>query len=176
MSNYTTRAERVDFQLAPGYFLELYRLPSGEKRIGIASAAVICGHKRNYFNTVKPAVLTQWEALQGMGFTVYVMSGIAERRSKKIVSIAQTFTLEDFSRFVCFSAFDLGKKPALLVANALKNIAIESVARQAFTEEVAQDAQIREYFCKEFANIIELLQEDPEDGRVIDEHTLFLHV
>lgn len=75
------RAERVDFQVAPGVFLEFYRLPNGEKRIGLTSAAVVCGHKNNYFSRLHSSTPKQLEALRQKGFDGYTLPVMIERGS-----------------------------------------------------------------------------------------------
>jgi len=172
------RAERVDFQVAPGVFLEFYRLPSGEKRIGLTSAALVCGHRKEFFNRLHSGAPKRLEALQGKGFTGCTLPVTVGDRGQGIrgASRAETLSLEDFRAFVRFSAFDLGKKPAMAIADALMGIAVETIAKQAFGEEALTLAEIRSILCKEYAKTVNWLDEDRSDAHEIDEHLLFLHV
>lgn len=170
------RAERVDFQIAPGYFLEFYRLPSGEKRIGKTSAAVVCGFNKTYFNGLQSRSPKQLEALQRKGFDGCSIPVLVERMSKggKGSAKAETLSLEDFRAFVRFAAFDANKKPAMAIADALMGIAVETIARQAFGEEALTLDEIRDAICKAYAKTVNWLEEDRDDARAIDQHLLFL--
>ena len=170
------RAERVDFQIAPGYFLEFYRLPSGEKRIGKTSAAVVCGFNKNYFNRLHSSTPKQLEALRGKGFTGYSLPVTVAGRGDGIrgASKSETLSLEDFRAFVRFAAFDASKKPAMAIADALMGIAVETIARQAFGEEALTLDEIRDAICKAYAKTVNWLEEDRDDARAIDQHLLFL--
>lgn len=172
------RAERVDFQIAPGVFLEFYRLPSGEKRIGLTSAAVVCGHRRNYFSGLHSSAPKHLKALQSKGFTGSTKPVTVAERGHGVrgASKSETLSLEDFRAFVRFSAFDLGKKPAMAIADAFMGIAIETIAKQAFGEEALTLAEIRAIVCKEYAKTVNWLEEDKADAHKIDEHLLFLEV
>jgi hypothetical protein len=172
------RAERVDFQIAPGVFLELYRLPDGEKRIGKTSAAIVCGHKKNYFSRLPLNAPKHLEALRGMGFDGYTRPVMIERGSVggRGSAKAETLSLDDFKRFAEFSAFDLEKPPAKAIARAFFGVTIETIAKQAFGEEALTLADIRAIVCKEYAKTINWLVEDRDDAREIDQHLLFLSV
>ena len=172
------RAERVDFQIAPGYFIEFYRLPNGEKRIGKTSAAIVCGFRKEYFNRLQSSAPKHLEALLERGFTGCTLSVIVAERSNGVrgASKSETLSLDDFRAFVKFAAFDQGKKPALSIVDALFGIAIETVARQAFGEEALTLEELREHFCKHFAKTVNWLEEDKEDAKAIDEHLLFLRI
>ncbi len=172
------RVERVDFQIAPGVFIEFYRFPDGEKRIGKTSAAIVCGHKKNYLSRLQDATPNQWKALQGRGFDGYSRTGMVERGSVGGRGAAKTDTLslDDFKAFIRFSAFDMGKKPALALADALIGVALETVARKAFGEDELTLEDVRNYICKQYAKTVQWLEEDREDFRQIDEHLLFLEV
>lgn len=172
------RAERVDFQVAPGVFLEFYRLPNGEKRIGLTSAAVVCGHRKGYFNGLQSSAPKHLKALQGKGFTGSTKPVTVADRGHGVrgASRSETLSLDDFRAFVRFSAFDLGKKPAMAIADALMGIAVETIAKQAFGEEALTLAEIRSIVCNEYAKTVNWLDEDRSDAYEIDEHLLFLQV
>lgn len=172
------RAERVDFQIAPGIFLEFYRLPDGEKRIGKTSAAIVCGHSKQFFNRLQESTPKQAKALQGRGFTGCTKSVMVAERGAGVrgASRSDTLSLDDFRAFVRFSAFDAGKKPAMAIADALMGVAIETIARQAFGEAMMTLEEIRRAICSEYAKTVAWLKEDAEDVAAIDEHLLFLQV
>lgn len=172
------RAERVDFQIAPGIFLEFYRLPSGEKRIGLTSAAIVCGHRKSYFNGLHSSAPKHLKALQGKGFTGSTKPVTVASRGHGVrgASRAETLSLEDFRAFVRFSAFDLGKKPAMAIADAFMGIAIEAIAKQAFGEESLTLTEIRAIICDEYAKTVNWIDEDRADAYEIDEHLMFLEV
>ena len=172
------RAERVDFQIAPGVFLEFYRLPNGEKRIGLTSAAVVCGHRKEYFNKLHSSAPKHLKALQGKGFEGCTKPVMIERGSigSKGSSKSETLSLDDFRAFVRFSAFDLRKPPAMAIADAFMGVAVETIAKQAFGEEALTLAEIRAIVCKEYAKTLNWVEEDRDDAREIDQHLLFLQV
>jgi uncharacterized protein YqfB (UPF0267 family) len=170
------RAERVDFQIAPGIFLEFYRLPDGEKRIGMTSAAIVCGHRREYFNKLHSSAPNHLKALKAKGFTGFTKEVIVGDRGDGIrgASRSLTFSLSDFRVFVRVSAFELDKKPAMSIAEALLGVAIETIAKQAFGEEALTLAEIRAIVCTEYAKTVNWLEEDREDAMAIAEHSMFL--
>lgn len=172
------RAERVDFQIAPGIFLEFYRLPSGEKRIGKTSAAIVCGFGKSYFNGLEKRSPKQMQALRDKGFDGSTIPVQIERTSLggRGSAKSETLSLDDFKAFARFAAFDVGRKPAQAIADAFFGVAIETIAKQAFGEEALTLDEIRAIVCKEYAKAIDWLEEDREDARAIDEHLLFLKV
>jgi hypothetical protein len=170
------RAERVDFQVAPGYAIEFYRLPNGEKRIGQASAAIVCGLARNYFYRVQSATPKQLEALMGLGYTGYSLPVTVDREHVRGASRSNTMSLDDFKIFVSFAAFDLGKKPAQAIVRGLVGVALESIARQAFGEESLTLDEIRSMLCRDYAKNVDWRMEDLEDAESIDNHLIFLQV
>lgn len=176
MNHSIVKAERVDFQIAPGYLLEFYRLPSGEKRIGVTSASAICGHRKEFLSRLPTHAPKQWESLRSLGFDGCPVQCKVERLSKggKGSAVAQTISLEDFRAFIEFSAFDLNKKPAKAIARALLGVSIETIARQAFGEEALTLEEIRRIVCREYAKTIDWVREDKEDWAVIDAHQIFL--
>ena len=100
--------ERVDFQLAPGIFLEFYRFPDGEKRIGRTSAAIACGHRKEYLTRLPEHAPKQWEVLTSLGFDGCPRPGTVERQSVggRGSARVETLSLEAFRVFVEFSAFE----------------------------------------------------------------------
>ncbi len=170
------RAQRVDFQIAPGYFLEFYRLPNGEKRIGLTGLAISCGLRKEFFSKMEVLGEKQLQALWGTGFTGCAVDVSVTRNEGRGASKAKTLSIEDARRFIEFAAFDLGKKPALAIARAMMGIAIDSIARQAFGEEALTLDEIRAYICSEFAKTLDWLEEDRDDSRMIDQHLIFLGV
>lgn len=170
------RAERVDFQIAPGVFIEFYRLPSGEKRIGLTSAAIVCGHKKNYFSRLQSATPKQLEALRGKGFDGYTVPVMIERASAggKGSARSETLSLDDFRAFVRFSAFDLMKPPAMAIADAMIGIGIETLARQAFGEVALTLAEVRAIICAEYAKTLNWLEEDRADADEIESQQIFI--
>lgn len=170
------KAERVDFNIAPGYAIEFYRLPTGEKRIGQASAAKVCGLASNYFYRIQSATPKQLEALMGMGFTGYSLPVTVARDIGRGASRSETMSLEDFRIFVSFAAFQLAKKPAQAIAAAMIGVAIETIAKQAFGEAGLSLAEIRSMICDTYAKTVNWQAEDREDAEVIEDHMIFLRV
>lgn len=170
------RAERVDFQIAPGIFIEFYRLPDGEKRIGVTSASIVCGHTRNYLTELADKSPNRLKLLQGKGFEGSRKSVSIERISvgSKGASRSETLSLEDFRAFVRFSAFDLQKPPAMAIADALMGVAIETIAKQAFGEAGLSLAEIRAMICTQYAKTIDWLEEDRTDAEDIESHQIFI--
>ena len=172
------KAERVDFQIAHGVFIEFYRLPCGEKRIGKTSAAIVCGFGKSYFNGLQDKAPKQLQALRSKGFDGSTIPVQIERMSLggRGLAKSETLSLNDFRSFVRFAAFDVGRKPAQAIADAFIGVAIETIAKQAFGEEALTLAEIRAIVCKEYAKTVNWLEDDRDDARHIDEHLLFLSV
>ena len=178
MNTSIVRAERVTFQIVPGdeNRLEFYRLPSGEKRIGMTSAAKVCGLTASYFNNLPKTSPKRLETLLGMGFT-YCRVAVTVGRddpSTSGASKSETISLDDFVSFVKFAAFELKRPKALAIALGLMGVAVETIARQAFGEEALTLADIRRHLCREYAKTINWALEDRYDAEEIENHQLFL--
>lgn len=168
------RAERVDFQIAPGVFLEFYRLPSGEKRIGLTSAAVVCGLRKGYLSESAKRGSKSLKALQDNGFTgqqIPVSLGSSRGRTR-----AETLSLNDFIAVAEYAALDLGKIPAKTIIRALTRVQIRDIANRAFGESALTLEQIRQSICADYAKTVNWLEDDKADAHEIDEHLLFLEV
>jgi hypothetical protein len=170
------KAERVDFNIAPGYAIEFYRLPTGEKRIGKGSAAKVCGLNHAYFQNLESRTPKRLEALRGMGFTGWSLEVSVDRNGISGASRSDTMSLEDFRIFVAFAAFQLAKKPAQAIATAMIGVAIETIAKQAFGEAGLSVAEIRALICDTYAKTVNWQAEDREDAETIEDHLLFLRV
>ena len=169
------RAERVDFQIAPGVFLEFYRLPDGEKRIGITSAAVVCGLRKGYISESAKRGSKAFKALQANGFTgqqtPVALPGVSRGGTR-----AETLSLDDFLALAEYAALDLGKLPAKTIIRALTRVQIRDIANRAFGESALTLEQIRQSICSDYAKAINWLDDDRDDARAIDQHLLFLQV
>jgi hypothetical protein len=174
----TERSERVDFQIVPGYSLEFYRFPDGEKRIGKTSALKICGLSPAYLSNIESNSPKQYKALQQTGYRGWLRECLIERVSvgSRGSSISKTMSLDDFKIFVSFAAFDLGKKPAQSIVRGLVGVALESIARQAFGESRLSLEEIRSMLCHDYAKTVDWRSEDLEDAETIDNHMIFLQV
>jgi hypothetical protein len=178
MNTSIVRAERVNFQIVPGdeNRLEFYRLPSGEKRIGLTSAAKVCGITASYFNNLPKTSPKRLETLLGMGFTDCRIAVTVGRDDPTVrgASKSETISLDDFVSFVKFAAFELRRPEATALALGLMGVAVETIARQAFGEEALTLADIRRHLCKEYAKTINWALEDRYDAEEIANHQLFL--
>ena len=167
-------AERIDFQIAPGVFLEFYRLPSGEKRIGLTSAAMVCGLRKGYLSESAKRGSKALKTLHGNGFTgqqIPVSLDSSRGRTR-----AETLSLDDFIAIAEYAALDLGKLPAKTIIRALTRVQIRDIANRAFGESALTLEQIRQSICADYAKTLNWLGEDNDDARKIDEHLLFLEV
>jgi len=168
------RAERVDFQVAPGVFLEFYRLPSGEKRIGLTSAALVCGLRKGYLSESAKRGSKGFKALQDNGYTgQQIQVSLSNSRGG---TRAETLSLDDFVAVAEYAALDLGKMPAKTIIRALTRVQIRDIANRAFGESALTLEQIRQSICSDYAKTVNWLDEDRSDAHEIDEHLLFLHV
>jgi hypothetical protein len=178
MNTSIVRAERVTFQIVPGQKnrLEFYRLPSGEKRIGLSNLATVCGLDDTYFYNLTKRAPKRMEALRGMGFTGCRVAVTVGRDDPAVrgASRAETISLDDFVCFVKFAAFELRRPEATALALGLMGVAVETIARQAFGEEALTLADIRRHLCKEYAKTIDWTKEDHYDAEEIANHQLFL--
>jgi hypothetical protein len=170
------RAERVDFQVAPGYAIEFYRLPNGEKRIGQASAAMVCGLAKSYIYSLRDSSPNRLKTLMSQGFTGSGLWVTVDREKVSGASRSNTMSLDDFKIFVSFAAFDLGKTPAKAIVRGLVGVALESIARQAFGESGLSLEEIRSMLCRDYAKTVDWRMEDLEDAETIDNHMIFLQV
>jgi hypothetical protein len=178
MNTSIVRAERVTFQIVPGQKnrLEFYRLPSGEKRIGLAGLATVCGLDDTYFYNLTKRAPKRMEALRGMGFTGCRIAVTVGRDDPTVrgASKSETISLDDFVSFVKFAAFELKRPEATALALGLMGVAVETIARQAFGEEALTLADIRRHLCKEYAKTVNWTLEDRYDAEEIENHQLFL--
>lgn len=71
MTDSIVRAERVPFNLTPNpkHAIIFFRLPCGEKRVGLTSASSVCGLNEGYLSTLSKRPSKRLKALTDLGFT-----------------------------------------------------------------------------------------------------------
>lgn len=140
------RVERVDFQIAPGIFIDFYRFSDGEKRIGVTGAAIACGYKKNYLTELEDKSPDRLKILRSKGFDGSRRHGMIERASIGGRGSAKAATLSqyDFIAFIKYAS-SVGKKPqAQALLEALAGVAIEAIALSSAV------FNRFEYYCRHF--------------------------
>jgi hypothetical protein len=181
MNNPIVRAERVTFNLIPhdvdpDRALEFFRMPDGEKRVSVTSAATVCGFAKNYLTGLARTSPNRLKTLRGLGFEGERIPALVERGSQgsKGSSRSETLSLDDFRKFLEFAAFEVGSIEALAIVRGLIGVSLESIAKQAFGEEALTLEEIRRHLCREYAKTINWTKEDQMDFEDIENHQIFL--
>jgi hypothetical protein len=176
MNNPIVRAERAPFKLTPHpkHELMFYRLPSGEKRVGMSSASTVCGFNSAYLSNSSKSGSNRFKTLLGLGFTGHRVPVSVSHEIGSGATRSETLSLEDFGKFLEFAAFEVGSEQAMAIVRGLIGVSLETIARQAFGEEALTLEEIRRHLCREYAKTIDWTKEDQMDFEDIENHQIFL--
>jgi len=147
------KIERKEINLMGVLPIEVYRLPSGEFRVSMASASVALGYADNWLSRTTSLKKKTFKQLQIKGFTGYLfeVSKIG-RATKSGASTAKTISIDDFDKLLEW-AEEKGSKKAQIIAKtytraARKRSTIDDI-KEAFGEERLSVDERRKLFYQE---------------------------
>ena len=114
--------------------LDVYMLPSGEKRIGVENIGLALGYSKRFFFQRTKRQSKTLKALQAQGFS-------GEQKWVKIIrqgddirgaTIAKTVSIRDFTKLVTFEAVYKRKLEAIILLAALAETGIERIIDDVF--------------------------------------------
>jgi hypothetical protein len=153
--------------------IDVYRMPSGEIRVGVSSIGQVLGYTNNWFKRIVGSPSKKPKALQSLGFSGEVETVLIEgtREPQEV----QTISLEDFERLLHYGVLN-GKKPALafLISKAtvgfleaLRCTTVEGVNQSfelyeldfyAWTQQQAEFLQHKKWSCLDVPNLVEEIE------------------
>lgn len=173
MSNTIITFERAFVKFSDGLAVDGYRSPSGEFRVGMASASVVLGYEKDWLSRAVRREGTTLERLSGMGFTGVQYKGKVLRDKVSGSSIVQTISLDDFNVLVVYAAGQ-GKKNAMALNLALSRTTLQNLFLIAFENRVMSVQETTKFFSDDFIKTIDWLGEDQKDAEAILNHLRFL--
>jgi hypothetical protein len=176
MTDSIVRAERVPFNLTPNpkHAIIFFRLPCGEKRVGLTSASSVCGLNEGYLSTLSRRPSKRLKALTDLGFTGRQVQVSVTHEFYSGSTRSETLSLDDFRKFLEFAAFEVGSDQAMAIVRGLIGVSLENIAKQAFGEEALTLEEIRRHLCRAYAKTIDWTEEDKWDAEEIANHQIFL--
>jgi hypothetical protein len=151
------RAERAKVVFFNGLYVDGYRMPNGEFRVGTTGASRVLGYDRNWLGRVLTRGGNTLKALQGIGFTEEIQKVVTKSGRPP-----ETVSLRDFNRLIVHAVSD-GKKAALALQLALTEVALNDFFRDAFGEPPLSIEEKRQLFYEAYARSI-----SPEDWQKMD--------
>jgi hypothetical protein len=112
--------------------LDVYMLPSGEKRMGMESVGLALGYSERWFynRTNRPS---DWlKNLQANGFTGAQQELRIIRSESRGASIAKTIALRDFIKVVAFEAIALKNLNAIVLLASFAETGLEKIVDDVF--------------------------------------------
>ena len=173
MSNSIITFERAFVKLAGDLAVDGYRSPSGEFRVGMASASVALGYEKSWVSQLVSGRIKTAGTLSDMGFTGCIIKGKVLRDKKSGSSIVQSISLDDFNYLVVYAAGQ-GKKNAMALVSALARTTLQNLFLIAFDNRVMTVQETTKYFSDDFIKNIDWLGEDRDDSEAILDHLRFL--
>lgn len=173
MSNSIITFERAFVKLAGDLAVDGYRSPSGEFRVGMASASVALGYEKSWVSQLVLGRIKMAGVLSDMGFTGCMIKGKVLRDKKSGASVVQTISLDDFNYLIVYAAGQ-GKKNAMALVSALARTTLQNLFLIAFENRVMTVQETTKYFSDDFIKNIDWLSEDRDDAEEILEHLRFL--
>lgn len=153
--------------------LDVYMLPSGEKRLGIEKVGLSLGYtERWFYNRTKRR--SKWlKALQDRGFTgaqvevraIRQVNGEFQRGS----SVAKTISLRDFTKLMVLEAMYNRNFDAIVLLAAFAEVGIEKVIEEAFAGRSLDFIleKIVHYSKWTYEELEEVLQYNREEARAL---------
>ena len=166
------KAERATFEYVEGIKVDFYKLPSGEYRIGLASASIALGFASNWLDRATSREKRTLKTLQGIGYTNVPIQVKLDAINGGGTS-AKTISIADFQILKIY-AVQKGKQEAikLLSFNALNSDL--DIAADLFQEKRLSYEEKRAIWYKELAATINWLEDDRHEWQLIQEQELFL--
>ena len=143
-----------------------YRTPSGEFRVGMASASVAVGYDKDWISQAVRRSGKTLNALSSLGFTGLQYKGIVSRENISGASVVQTISLDDFNVLIVYASGQ-GKKNAQALNLALSRTTLQNLFLIAFENRVMGVQEATKFFSDDFIKSIDWLSEDRDDSEVI---------
>jgi hypothetical protein len=159
------RSERAIVTFFDGLMVDGYRMPSGEFRVGLASASRVLGYNDDWLSTLLKRSAGTAKALRSLGFTENTQKVIGESKQGNEYD-DRTIGLDDFNRLIVY-ATSKGKKAALALQLSLTRLALNDFFRDAFGEPPLSIEEKRRIFYETYAASI-----SPEDWRTMDKEDI----
>jgi hypothetical protein len=114
--------------------LDVYMLPSSEKRVGVENTGVALGYSTRFFYQRTKRQSKALKTLQDMGFSgeqIWVKI-IRQGDDKRGASLAKTVSLRDFVKLVTYEAIIKRNKKAIILLAAFAEVGIERIVEDVF--------------------------------------------
>lgn len=171
MSNSIITFERAFVKLAGDLAVDGYRSPSGEFRVGMASASVAVGYEKNWIGRVTAQQNKTLEDLTRLGFKGLQVNGAVP--GKTGLQPVKTISLDDFRVLIVYASSQ-GKKNAVALNLASVGTTLYNLFLIAFDNRVMTVQETTKYFSDDFIKNIDWLGEDRDDSEAILDHLRFL--
>jgi hypothetical protein len=114
--------------------LDVYMLPSGEKRVGLESTGDALGFSTKGFFQRTKRQSKSLKALQGMGFTNKQMwvNIIGQQANQRLQPIARTIGIPDFTKLITYEAILKRNLKAIILLAAFAEAGIERTIEDVF--------------------------------------------
>jgi len=160
------KLETAIITFCEGVYVDGYKTPEGEYRVGSVGASLALGYARNWVLRVTSKGEKSLKTLQDMGFEGYILSGEVDRRQGGKSGV-KTLSLDNFNILIEY-AVSKGKKPAIALSNALRRVSLEVFFRDGFGDEPMGIDEIRRVFYRSYAQSIDWRREDRGDVERLD--------
>ena len=156
-----TRFHRAVVHFTPEIFVDGYKSPDGEYRVGLSGASEAVGYRSNWLLRVTDSGKKTLKALQDLGFTGYQLEGEVAERGEGVrgASRVKTISLDDFSFLIIYAAAK-GKPQAIALNRALVKMSLYDFFCKAFGDRLLTFEEKLEIFYKAYAETIDWLAED----------------
>lgn len=114
--------------------LDVYMLPSGEKRLGIEAVGVALGKSKRFLTQRTKRQSKTLEALQGMGFSgeQIQLKIIRQGDSKRGAVLAKTISVRDFVKLTAFEAIRKRNLQAIILLAAFAEVGLDKTLDDLF--------------------------------------------
>lgn len=155
------KAEHRIVTFFDGLGVEGYRMPSGEFRIGLASASRVIGYTDDWLRRSIRRSGRTVKDLRGLGFSEDIQK-VAAQSSQGNLLDDSTISLRDFNRLIAYATYK-GKKAALALQLSLTELSLTDFFREAFGEPPLSIEEKRRLFYEAYAATI-----SPDDWRKME--------
>lgn len=114
--------------------LDVYMLPSGEKRVGVENIGVALGYSKRFFFQRTKRQSKTLKALQDMGFSgeQIWLKIIRQGEDRRGASLAKTVSIRDFTKLVVYEALIKRNRKAIILLAAFAESGIERTVEDVF--------------------------------------------
>ena len=114
--------------------LDVYMLPSGEKRVGVENTGVALGYSKRFFFQRTKRQSKALKTLQDMGFSgeQIWLRIIRQGEDKRGAPLAKTVSIRDFTKLVAYEAIVKRNRKAIVLLAAFAESGIERTVEDVF--------------------------------------------